>query len=135
MAQTKKKTKKKAYKKTYKTAGAPTLYREEYCDSIIEFGKQGFTVSELCCEIGIHKDTFYEWVKQHSKFSDSFKKYKGFKEAWHQKLFRKMAIGDLKEGNLGAAIWLSKIACGWTEERLNEGDGFQQDKIDGMDFF
>jgi len=80
--------------------GRPSTYREEYCEKLLEYFKsvpltvmkevekvangEVITVMEerpnpppffesFCIELGISKDTFYEWVKKHPEFADAYK--------------------------------------------------------------
>jgi hypothetical protein len=91
-------------------AGQPTLYKEEYCDMLLKHYDIPALVPELIREyneetkewetkegkewvankipdvlsfsrkIGIHRDTFYEWIKKHDEFSDTYKKCKDIAE-------------------------------------------------------
>ena len=49
----------------YTKDGTPYTVREERTNKLP-------TIEDFVKEIGIHKDTFYEWVKQHKEFSDTF---------------------------------------------------------------
>lgn len=54
--------------------GRPTKYNEMYCDLLEQIlSNGGFNVT-FCKAVGIHEDTFYEWVKKHPRFSESLKK-------------------------------------------------------------
>lgn len=60
--------------------GRPTKYNQEVQDQadryIYEWSDIGDTVPSrvgLCCFIGIHKDTSYEWEKRYPAFSDTCK--------------------------------------------------------------
>jgi len=60
--------------------GRPTKYNQEVQDQadryIYEWSDIGDTVPSrvgLCCFIGIHKDTSYEWEKRYPEFSDTCK--------------------------------------------------------------
>lgn len=72
--------------------GAPTKYKPEYCQRIIEFfsgdpyqrfpdenGKPTYlppklpTIERFADSLSVHKDTIYEWAKRHTDFSDALK--------------------------------------------------------------
>lgn len=53
--------------------GRPTKYDPSMCDKIIDAMSRGYTIAKFCVDVGIHKDTLYEWVKVHPEFSDSLK--------------------------------------------------------------
>lgn len=59
--------------------GRPTKYNDEiqakaeqYVSGYAEAGDTVPTIAGLACELGIHKDTCYEWAKIHDSFSDVF---------------------------------------------------------------
>lgn len=51
--------------------GRPSEYREEYCEAIIEFMAQGYSLTAFAGSIRVAKDTVYEWIKHHRAFSDA----------------------------------------------------------------
>ena len=53
----------------------PALYRPEYCKRAIEFMGHGvFSVTALAGELGVAKDTIYEWISVHAEFSAAIRK-------------------------------------------------------------
>jgi hypothetical protein len=54
--------------------GRPSLYRPEYCKRAIEFMGMGFSVTALAGELGVAKDTIYEWISVHAEFSAAIRK-------------------------------------------------------------
>jgi len=62
--------------------GQPTKYKPEYCKKVKEvLGAGGFNVT-FCAEVGIHEDTFYEWIKVHEEFSEAVKEAAVLKKDW-----------------------------------------------------
>jgi len=53
--------------------GRPTKYNKKYCQIVLDMMKQGKSVIACCSKLNIHRDTFYEWVKEHPEFSDTYK--------------------------------------------------------------
>lgn len=101
--------------------GRPTKYKEEYCQQIIDFFDRPLfeekevssfekgrtvirkisvpcllpTIERFCLNIGIHKDTLYEWVKVHPDFSDSLRRAQ---QAQQEILVQHGLTGLYKEG-------------------------------------
>lgn len=65
---------KQVVKKT--TAGRPTLYRPEYCDELVAFCRQGFSITGFAGEIGVCRETISEWASVHPEFSVAVKRAK-----------------------------------------------------------
>lgn len=87
--------------------GRPTKYKEEYCDTIIEFfdiehtkfvnrkkvlkdgsiveweeevANQLPTFERFAVECGVHVDTLIEWTTRHEKFSEAYKRCKNMQK-------------------------------------------------------
>lgn len=63
-------------------SGRPTDYNSEYCKSVSEWLREGYSIVEIAYELNVHRDTIYQWMKVHSEFSDIIKKGKDHSEAW-----------------------------------------------------
>ena len=63
-----KEKKKVGRKSTYSTKIEPNL------DKITEWLGKGWTVQEICDEVGINKSTWYDYAAKHSDFADAIKK-------------------------------------------------------------
>lgn len=50
-------------------AGRPTTYKPEYCETVIELGKKGYSRVEIAEALDVHRDTLQEWAKVHPEFS------------------------------------------------------------------
>ena len=94
--------------------GRPTKYDAKLCKLLPAMFANGESVSEVCAELGITKETFFQWEKLHPDFSDSYKKGKELSEAWWAKLGRSGAMGRAK---IQPATWIfnMKNRFGWTD--------------------
>ena len=51
--------------------GRPSEYRPEYCDMVIEFMAQGYSLTAFAGSIRKSKDQIYRWIVAHSEFSNA----------------------------------------------------------------
>ena len=79
-------------------AGRPTKYKPEMCKTMITLFKQGASIAEVCLELDIHHDTFYEWKERHEEFSESVKKGLAYSKGWWEKQGRLGVWADTSEG-------------------------------------
>jgi hypothetical protein len=73
--------------------GRPTKYYKEMCNKLPDMFKNGESVVEVCVNLEIHIDTFYDWIKKYPKFSDAYKRGRMLSQAWWEKLGRGAAAG------------------------------------------
>ena len=61
-------------KNTTGRTGRPSGYKPEYCDTVIEVMRQGYSKEAVAGHLEISKDTLYQWEKAHADFSDALKR-------------------------------------------------------------
>lgn len=81
--------------------GRPPKYDRAYAEMLPDMFRDGQSVVEVCVELGIHKDTFYDWCAKHKEFSDAYTLGLLYSEAWWQKLGRAGAAG----GRVNPPMW------------------------------
>ena len=103
--------------------GRPTDYLPEYCERVIELGKEGKSVVQMACELGVHKDSLYEWAKVHEEFSDAFTHAK----QWSQHWWESKGQTGLESGGFNASLWSRSMAArfpdDYTERQKREVTG------------
>lgn len=114
----------------YVHIGRPTIYRPEVCDRLLDYfnsipatykTKDGTikanmmpTVEGFCRQEQIAKDTYYNWVKRHSAFSDAHEKAQAIQEAiW-------LENSMLGRYNPAFTIFFAKNKYGWTDQVKHE---------------
>lgn len=107
------------------SAGRPSKYKDAYANEAVEFLARGFSITAFAGEIGVHRDTIYEWAENIPEFSDALKigKAKGARY-WEDRLQSTEAGGP----QITAAIFALKnrVAEEWRDkqEHVHEaGDG------------
>lgn len=103
--------------------GRPTEYDPAHCDAVIGMGEQGYSVVEMAAELGVHRDTLYEWEKVHSDFSDAFTRTRLMTQAWWERQGRV----NLATQGFNASLWAKNMGCrfkgDWTEKTQTELTG------------
>lgn len=66
---------------------------ETICETVITCMTKGYIVEEVCAEIGIARDTFFNWVKEYPDFSDAYKKGKSAFTAFWARAYKKVMMG------------------------------------------
>lgn len=86
-----------------KHAGQPTLYKPEYCDKVIEWGKQGFSKTEMASELDVSRTTIFNWAAEHEEFLNALLVAMTHSEAWHETKARRAL--DLPSSAFNAGLW------------------------------
>ena len=68
--------------------GRPTKYRPEMCDKVIELMKEWASIEEICLELEIHKEAFYNWIKKYEDFANAVEHAKQYSKGWWYKMWR-----------------------------------------------
>lgn len=93
-------------------AGRPTDYLPEYCERVIELGREGKSVVQMACELDAHKDTLYEWAKVHQEFSDAFTRAK----QWSQNWWESKGQTGLDASGFNASLWSRSMAARFPDD-------------------
>jgi len=88
-------------------AGRPSEYKPEYCDAVIEWGKQGKSKTWMAAQIGISRECIYEWERTHKQFSDALSLAMAHSQAWWEDAGQN---GMMMQG-FSASAWGKAISC------------------------
>ena len=106
--------------------GRPTDYREEYCNSVIEFGKQGFSRVQMAAEFEVAKATIQNWEKEHPEFLAAMTRAMTLSQAWWEKKGQECPV--MPAGvSFQASAWSRSMAArfpdDWREKTATEHSG------------
>ena len=111
----KKTTKKKVTKKNPR--GAPTLYRPEYCQQLIDFMAQGYSFRSFACDIpGVSSDAMHVWATKHPDFAQAKAKAQDKYFKYWEDLGKRGVNGEVKNFNAVAWIFNMKNRFQWRNE-------------------
>ena len=107
----------------------PSKYKKEYCQMIIDYMSEGFSLAAFAGKIEVNQDTMHEWAKKHPEFSEAKRIAIGKSLQWWEKqgvdgLWDITILYD-KEGKkvkatkkLNATVWIfnMKNRHGWRDQ-------------------
>jgi hypothetical protein len=103
--------------------GRPTSYDPAYCDQVVEMGKQGASIVEMAHDLGVVKQTLYDWEKVHPEFLDALTRAREASQVWWEKAGRIGMTGN----TINASIWSRSMAArfprDWREVKGTELTG------------
>lgn len=105
-----------------KAAGRPTDYREEFCEQIIEWAKEGWTFAEMASSLGVTRQTLHNWKKAHPRFLDAYTRAEQEGEAYWLRRMRVEMIFDPKVNAPMAKLYFAN-RFGWSDKLITEHTG------------
>jgi|ERR1700761_2117382 len=92
--------------------GRPTVYREEYCDQIVELGRAGKSVVQMACHFDVVKQTLFNWADAHPAFLDAFMRAKQLSQDW----WETKAQDSLVTPGFQASLWSRSMAARFPDD-------------------
>ena len=87
-------------------AGRPSAYDPAYCDQIVEFMSEGYSVTAFAGRIRVARQTIYNWAEAHPEFLDALNVGQAVAALWWEDRLR--ANAQTGEGNATPAIFALK---------------------------
>lgn len=127
-------------KATHETrpSGFPlTSYRPEFCQAVIDFMGQGYTISAFAAEIGVTKMTIRNWAHAHPEFVEAVHVGQVACQKWWEDQLHDVAVkGTHTSGRVTAIVFALKNRGkeDWADiQRVEIGGGFtvaHEDRLD-----
>lgn len=71
--------------------GRPTKYDKAFCEQAVAFLAHGYSVAALAGELGVSKQTLYNWQDEHPEFFDAVKRGQAKAALWWENVLRTCA--------------------------------------------
>lgn len=94
------------------TFGRPPLYRDEFCNRVIELGKAGYSQARMAADLGVAKSTITEWAKSNADFMNALTRARTYSQAW----WEQEAQNGLKNRDFNAGIWDKSVKSMFRED-------------------
>ena len=109
-------------------AGAPTKYKPEYKDILLNLMKEGASIEEICLELDVCRKTLYNWFDEHPEFLHTKKKALEFSKGWWMREGRT----NLKNKDFNYTGWYMnmKNRFGWADKTETKNETKVDVKID-----
>jgi hypothetical protein len=98
--------------------GRPSKYDPKYCQTVIDLMSEGASIEELVLELGICKQTIYNWQQEHPDFLDAIKTGVELSEGWWKREGRKA----LRDKDFSYTGWYMnmKNRFGWADKQQTD---------------
>lgn len=92
--------------------GRPSKYLPEYCERVIELGKEGKSIAQIASAFDVDKASIYRWEEAHEEFRTALARAKAHSQCW----WENAAQENVSNKNFNAQIWLKSVASRFRED-------------------
>ena len=92
--------------------GRPSGYRPEFCELVLELGKQGKSFTQMAVATGYTKASLYGWRDQYPEFATALARAVELSQQW----WEEKAQAGLGDRNFNAALWMKIAASRFRED-------------------
>lgn len=96
--------------------GNPTKYRPEFCEQLVEHMSKGHSFESFASTINVNRDSLYEWVKNHTDFSDAKKRAVDKNLEFMEGLGLQAMQGHIPNFNVGVWCFFMKNVHRWKDK-------------------
>ncbi len=107
------------------SVGRPSSYLPEYCDSVIELGKQGKSQVQIACSIGVDPATLRDWRDVHPEFALALTRAKAEEQNW----WEDKGQDGLTADKFNSAVWSKSMSARFRADYTER----QQQEVSGPD--
>ena len=102
--------------------GRPTDYRPEYCERVIEMGREGFSVAQMASQLDTSKQTLLRWVDANPDFRDAMEIARSHSQAWWEAMGQANLVMPKDSGTFQGSVWSRSMAARFPDDwRENKG--------------
>ena len=92
--------------------GRPSTYKPEYCDEVIELGRQGKSPAQIAANLDVARTTLIQWADEHPEFMTALTRAKTFEQAfWEDEGFKGM-----KADKFNATVWTKSMQARFRDD-------------------
>lgn len=104
--------------------GRPSLYRDEYCQTAIEFLSEGYSILALAAHIGVDKKTIFNWRDAYPEFDAAVRRGIAGAVLWWETRAHELVQGTTT-GNAAVCIFglKNRAADEWREQQHIDHQG------------
>jgi hypothetical protein len=93
-------------------AGRPSTYKPEYCEKVIELGRDGKSPTQIAVAIGVSRSTMLSWADQHLEFSAALTRAKECEQAW----WEDTGQTGLRADKFNSAVWAKSMSARFRDD-------------------
>lgn len=90
----------------------PTLYLPEYCERVIELGREGKSPAQIAAALDVSRAVLYLWCETHPEFLTAFTRARDLSQAW----FEDKGQAGLETPGFNASLWAKQVSARFPDD-------------------
>lgn len=95
-------------------AGRPTDYRAEFCERVIELGREGKSHAQIAAELGCSRRVLYDWQDKHPEFLHAIMEARDLAQAWFENVAQNNLLSPVQ--GFSASLWAKAVSCRFADD-------------------
>lgn len=95
-------------------------YDPKFCQMLVDHGKKGLDFESFAAEIGVSRQTIYDWEKRFEEFEEAKELSMNHRRLLIQKLLIGQSSGKIRGGSAPSLIYTAKNILGWKDTITTE---------------
>lgn len=97
-------------------AGHPTDYDPAFCEKVIEWGKQGKSLTWMAAALDVVKQSIYNWMETHPEFLDAMTRARHYSQAYWEDQGQEGMWADKFNGSVWSRSMSARFPEDWREK-------------------
>lgn len=93
-------------------AGRPTDYLPEYCGTVVELGRAGKSLAQMCSHFDIARSTIDNWAALHPEFSEALSRARVHMQA----KLEEVGFDGMTQQGFNAAVWKTTMQARFRDD-------------------
>lgn len=103
--------------------GRPTLYRPEYCERVIELGREGRSKAQMASRLDVCCNTLDNWAKENPEFLSALTRARDLAKAWWEDKGQDNLTSSVFQTGLWSRSMAARFPDDYTERQKKEHSG------------
>jgi transposase-like protein len=91
--------------------GRPSLYKQEYCERVVELGTIGKSIEQIAADIGVSTRVLFDWRDKHEEFLRALEYAKELEQTWWEDQAQAYMVETHLGPKLNASLWSRSMAA------------------------
>jgi hypothetical protein len=107
----------------------PSKYEPSYCDVVVELGKAGKSLAQMCANFDISRQTIDNWAESHPEFLEALSRAKMHAQSW----WEEQGVSGMTADKFNAQVWKKSMEARFREDYTERQEIDHSGKIETAD--